>query len=39
MGEDFVQVKNLANSILTLIFINLSPVKRVERETYLHCKF
>ena len=40
MGEDFVQVKNLANSIFKHVnFYKPESSRNESKETYLHCKF
>ena len=39
MGEDFIEVKNLAKSLFEKVnFLNLKSRRKESKETYLHCK-
>ena len=40
MGEDFIEVKNLAKSIFKNVnFFKPESSRKESKETYLHCKF
>ena len=39
MGDDFIEVKNLAKSLFKEVnFLNLNLVRNESKETYLHCR-